>query len=150
MNATELRMAVNKKFAPRFAPDARLIYMRGRRPVVDERALKRLGFLLYARRTWPDVVLHAPRRKRLYLIQVVGACGPISPERRQELETMLSDSVVKRVYVSVFSDLKEYTRRARNIAWDTDAWIAAIPHHMIHHNGVEHLRPRRSSKRQAS
>jgi len=143
----QLHVAVIAQFAPRFAPPAKLLYSEdtaNRGFVMEAEELKRLGFPMDKRSKWPNVVLYWPRKKWLYLIEVAGSHGPISPKRYQELEALLSECPLKRKFVTVFGDFKEYSRHRRNLAWNTDAWIAEAPDHLIHYNGDKFIGPRQS------
>lgn len=144
-----LQVAVIEQFAPRFAPKAKLLYLgdaANKTLIMDNDELARLGLPADKHSKLPDVVLFVSRKKWLYLIEVVTSHGPVSPKRYQELEKILSKSVVSRVYVSVFPDFKEYLRHARNIAWETEIWIAEAPDHLIHYNGDKFIGPRRPSR----
>jgi hypothetical protein len=44
----------------------------------------------------------------------------------------------------VFPDFKEYLRHVRDIAWETEIWIAEAPDHLIHYNGDKFMGPRQS------
>ncbi len=148
----QLQVAVVEQFAPRFASGAKLLYMgdtANKTLIIDTDELKRLGFPVSKHGKLPDVVLYVPKRNWLYLIEVVTSHGPVSPKRHRELERMLSKSPFGRVYVSVFPDFKEYLRHARNIAWETEIWIAEAPDHLIHYNGDRFIVPRQSSTSKA-
>ena len=64
----------------------------------------------------PDVVLYDKKRKWLFLIEAVTSHGPVSPKRIVELEKMLKDCKVGKVYVSAFPDFKEFKKHTANIA----------------------------------
>jgi type II restriction enzyme len=74
----------------------------------------------------------------------------MSPKRYRELEALLAKSSASRIYVGVFPDFKEYLHHARDIAWETEIWIAEAPDHLIHYNGDKFMGPRQPSKRKAS
>ena len=95
----------------------------------------------------PDVVLFLAKKQWVFLIEVVTSHGPISPKRYKELEALLSKSKLGHVYVSVFPDFKEYLRHVRNIAWETEVWIAEAPDHLIHYNGDKFIGPYPTLKR---
>ncbi len=142
----QLQAAVIEQFAPRFAPNAKLLYLgdaANKSLMMDSEGLRRLGFTVDKHGKLPDIVLYIPKKEWLYLIEVVTSHGPVSPKRYQELENMLSKSHAARVYVSVFPDLKEYSRHSRQVAWETEVWIAEAPDHLIHFNGEKFLGPRR-------
>lgn len=90
----------------------------------------------------PDIVLFDKKRNWLFLIEAVTSHGPMSPKRLIELDEMLKDSNVGKIFVSAFPDLKEFRKHTSDLAWDTEVWIAEIPDHMIHFNGDKFLGPR--------
>ncbi len=143
----QLQVAVVEQFAPRFAPGARLLYLgdtANKSLLVDTEELARLGFPMDKHSKLPDVVLYVPKKRWLYLIEVVTSHGPVSPKRFQELEKVFKQSKIGRVYVSAFPDFKEYIRHARNVAWETEVWLAEAPDHLIHFNGEKFIGPRPS------
>lgn len=103
--------------------------------------LESLGVPPMAHEKLPDVVAYDEERKWLFLIEAVTSHGPVSPKRWQELENVLSDCKVGRVYVTAFPDRKEFRKNAADIAWETEVWIADNPEHMIHFNGDRFLGP---------
>lgn len=150
----QLQVAAIEEFAPRFAPGARLLYLGDAANKIlfyDTKALQRLGVPVDKHGKLPDIVLYSPKRKWLFLIEVVTSHGPVSPKRYRELETLLHKCPAGRVYVSVFPDFKEYLRHVHEIAWETEIWIGEVPDHLIHYNGDKFMGPRRppQSKRRA-
>jgi adenine-specific DNA-methyltransferase len=146
----QLQVAVVEQFGPRFAPGARLLYMgdtANKTLVMYSDVLKRLGFPVDKHSKLPDVILYLPKKKWLYLVEVVTSHGPVSPKRHRELESMLVSSSVGRIYVSAFPDLKEFKRHSDSIAWETEVWIAESPDHLVHWNGDKFLGPYHPSKR---
>lgn len=143
----QLQVAVVEQFAPRFAPGAKLLYLgdtANKSLLMDTRALRKLGYPVDKHGKLPDIVLYVPRTKTLFLVEAVTSHGPVSPKRKHELESQLSESTASRIYVSAFPNFKEYLRHAGDIAWETEIWIAEAPDHLIHYNGDKFLRPRRS------
>jgi adenine-specific DNA-methyltransferase len=143
----QLQAAVIEQFAPRFAPRAKLLYLgdaANKTLVMDADELARLGFPADKHSKLPDIVLYLPKKKWLFLIEAVTSHGPVSPKRHQELEKLLHECSAGRVYVSAFPDFKEYLRHCRNIAWETEVWIAEAPDHLIHYNGYTFSGPYKS------
>lgn len=89
----------------------------------------------------PDVVILDEKRGWLFLIEAVTSHGPMSPKRYIELEEVLKDCKVGKVYVTAFPDRAEFRKNAADIAWETEVWIADNPDHMIHFNGDRFLGP---------
>jgi len=63
----------------------------------------------------------------------------MSPKRVLELEGMFSPCSLGKVFVSAFADFVEFRKRLKEIAWETEVWIAEIPDHIIHYNGDKFL-----------
>ena len=146
----QLQVAVIEQFAPRFAPGAKLLYIGDtahKTLIMDSDGLAKAGFPADKHNKLPDIVLFLPKKDWLLFIEVVTAHGPVSPKRQRELETMLAHSSSERVYVSVFPDFKEYLRHARDIAWETEIWIAEAPDHLIYYNGDKFIGPPEPVKR---
>jgi type II restriction enzyme len=91
----------------------------------------------------PDVVLFDEARNWLFLIEAVTSHGPMSPKRVFEIEARLKGGKAGPVFVSAFPDMAEFRKHMKDIAWETEVWIAEIPDHMIHFNGDRFLGPRK-------
>lgn len=140
----ELQKAIVESFAPIFAPGARLLYLGDTAEKdlhVDAAALEALKIPVTKHGKLPDVVLHMPEKGWLLLIEAVTSHGPVSPKRKKELELVMKDCPLPRVYVSAFPDRDEYRRHMADIAWETEVWLADSPTHMIHYNGEKFLGP---------
>jgi hypothetical protein len=138
-------VAVIKEFAPRFAPGSVLLYVgdtANKDLFVDIPRLKKLGIPIDEHGKLPDIVLFDKKRNWMFLIEAVTSHGPVSPKRMIELEELLKNSNVGKIFVSAFPDLKEFRKYTSDLAWETEVWIAEIPDHMIHFNGDKFLGPR--------
>ncbi len=139
-----LQAAIIREFAPRFAPGASLLYLgdaANKTLHVERSVLERLGISLTKHGKLPDVLLYSETKGWLFLVEAVTSHGPVSPKRMRELEEALARCPLYRVYVSAFPDWRELKRHLHNIAWETEAWIAEMPDHMIHYNGEKFLGP---------
>jgi hypothetical protein len=56
---------------------------------------------------------------------------------------MCAGSPAARVYITAFLDKASFRKRAADIAWETEVWLAENPDHMIHFNGPKFLGPYR-------
>ncbi|NOH53255.1 restriction endonuclease [Vibrio coralliilyticus] len=108
---------------------------------LDSEYLNSIGVPPMSHDKLPDVVVYDEKRQWLFLIEAVTSHGPVSPKRWKELEDMLIECKVGRVYVTAFPDRKEFRKNAADIAWETEVWIADNPDHMIHFNGDRFLGP---------
>jgi type II restriction enzyme len=134
----ELQAQIINKFGPTFAPGSSVLYVGDTENKIvhlEGDLLKTLGFPVTQHDKLPDIVLYDAERNRLYLIEAVTSHGPVSHKRLMELETLLTNCGAKRIYVSAFPSFKEFGRHIRQIAWDTEVWLALNPEHLIHFNG---------------
>jgi len=134
----QLQAAVIEQFTPRFAPGASLLYLGDTADKIlylDADHLAAAGIPVTEHEKLPDIILQDTKRKRLLLIEVVTSHGPMTPKRVLELQAMLSSCTIPTVYLSAFPDFTEFRKHLKEIAWETEVWIAEIPDHMIHFNG---------------
>ena len=141
----EVQAAVVHEFAPRFAPGSKVLYLGDtakKNLYVDEKTLASLGIPITEHDKLPDIVLFDSKKRWLFLIEVVTSHGPMSPKRIVELEAMLKNCKVGKVFVTVFPNFTEFRKHTPEIAWETEVWLADIPDHMIHYNGDKFFGPR--------
>lgn len=139
-----VQKAIVEEFGPRFAPGASLLYIGDtakKNVIMDTQTLARLGFTANDHDKLPDVVLYDESRNWLFLIESVTSHGPMSPKRVFELQERLVESHAGLIYVTAFPDANEFRKHLKDIAWETEVWIAEIPEHMIHFNGDRFLGP---------
>ncbi|WP_165228378.1 BsuBI/PstI family type II restriction endonuclease [Aquisphaera insulae] len=139
-----LQVAVIEVFGPRFAAGAEILYLgdTARKHVIFEaELLAALGVPITDHDKLPDVILHDPSRRWLFLIEAVTSHGPVTPKRYIELESLLSRCPAGRVYVTAFLSVGDFRKYAADIAWETEVWIADSPDHMIHFDGSKFLGP---------
>ena len=143
-----VQKAIIEDFAPRFAGGSRLLYVGDtalKKLLMDSDSLRELGFLTDDHDKLPDVILYHPEKTWLYLIEAVTSHGPVTPKRILELEFMLKTCKAGIVYVSAFPNMAEFKKHAKNIAWETEVWLADMPDHLIHFNGDRFFGPRSRS-----
>ena len=139
-----LQIAVIREFGPRFAPGASLLYIgdTAKKHIhIETDALLDLRIPITEHDKLPDIILYWPDRNWLFLIEAVTSHGPVSPKRHREIEHVLQDCPVDRIYVTAFLNVKAFRKYAGDIAWETEVWIAETPDHMIHFNGPKFLGP---------
>lgn len=141
----EVQIAVIKEFGSRFAPGAELLYV-GDTAKKDlhrnDEKLKMLNIPIGKNSKLPDVIIYDSKKDWLYLIEAVTSHGPISPKRMLELEELLKNCKSGKIYVTAFPDMTEFKKHSKNIAWETEVWLADLPDHMIHFNGDRFIGPR--------
>lgn len=145
----ELQIVVIREFAPRFTPGSELLYVGDTAKkdlYIDHEKLEELGIAFDEHQKLPDVILFDRKRNWILLIEAVTSHGPISPKRFIELEKLFEPCKMGKVYITAFPDFKTFKRFSNDIAWETEAWLAEIPEHMIHFNGDKFLTPQNFAK----
>lgn len=140
-----LQKAVIEEYAPRFAKGARCLYLgdtQKRDLVKDVSTLVELGFDITLHDKMPDIVLYVPGKRWLYFIECVTSVGPMSPARLLEIQQMTKGVRAGKIYVTAFPSRKLYAKFFGDLAWETDAWIAPEPDHLVHMNGDRFMGPR--------
>ena len=90
----------------------------------------------------PAVIVHDEERNWLFLVEAVTSHGPMTPKRMVELEAMFAGCAAGLVFISAFPDRLEFRTHIREVAWDTEVWLADTPDHLVHFNGDRFLGPR--------
>lgn len=141
---SELIGAIVEQFAPRFLPDARLIYVgdTGNKTVYfDQKALAALGVEVDSHGKFPDVVFHYQEKNWLVLVESVTSHGPVDGKRHAELATLFSGFENGLVFVTAFPSRRVMAKYLPEISWETEVWCAEAPTHLIHFNGERFLGP---------
>jgi type II restriction enzyme len=108
---------------------------------VNQPQLAALQFFELAHDKLPDVVAYSKSKNWLYLIEAVTTANPIDELRRRTLSKLVERCPADAIYVTAFPDRATYRKFAKDIAWETEVWIADAPEHMIHFNGNKFLGP---------
>lgn len=133
-----------EKFCPRFVRQPRVLLLgdaSAEGELQDTAFLAELGLRLPERHKKPDVLVHDGDRNWLIVVEAVTSHGPINLKRRNELLDLLANSKAGLVLVTAFPDRTTFARFQKEIAWETDVWIADTPDHLIHFNGERFLGP---------
>ena len=141
----EVQVAIVKEFAERFAKGSQLIYFGDTQKkdlFYNNDILTKIGIPFDKHNKLPDIVIYDENKNWLYLIEAVTSHGPISPKRILELEKLLINSNVGKVYVTAFLEFADFKKFSKDIAWETEVWIVEFPDHMIHFNGDQFIGPR--------
>lgn len=141
----ELVKQILSEFLPRFTPGGRVVYLgdTGQKDLFfDREYLAALGVSkLDDHGKMPDVVVHFTAKNWLVLIEAVTSHGPVNPKRQEELRRLFGASTAGLVFVSTFLSKQDLGKYLRDIAWETDVWVADSPSHMLHFNGERFLGP---------
>lgn len=141
----KVQASIVEKFSPRFTNDGILLYLGDtakKNLYIDKITLSELKIPLDQHSKLPDVVIYDKIKNWLFLIEAVTSHGPITPKRILELEKLLVNCKLGKVYITAFPDMKEFKKHSSNIAWETEVWIMETPDHMIHFNGDKFIGPR--------
>lgn len=140
-----LQKAIIEEFAPRFAPNSQCLYVGdtiAKDLVKDVDKLKELGFEITLHDKMPDVVLYREDKNWIYFVESVTSVGPMDAKRIIELTEMTKSVTAGKIFVTAFWDFDTYKKFSKDLAWDTEVWLAEEPEHMIHLNGDRFLGPR--------
>lgn len=138
---------VIEDFCSRYTPGGQVLYLgdAGSKYVVDRReVLIEHGIEIDDHGKMPDLVIYLADRRWLVLIEAVTSHGPINPLRKDDLERLFRGSLGL-VLVTAFPSMAVFARFARDVAWETDVWVADNPTHLVHFNGQRFLGPYEAS-----
>lgn len=108
---------------------------------IDKAKLDEINFFKISHDKLPDVVAFSSEKNWLYLIEAVTTANPITELRRKILLQLTAGCTADVIFITAFPDRLTYRRFAKDIAWETEVWIAESPEHMIHFNGDKFLGP---------
>lgn len=135
MNKNESVRVMMSDFITHVAPNAGCLYLResdARLSSINGDKLKELGFDMAQDDKMPAVVLYRRDKDWLYLIESITTGGVIDEARLEELEALTKNVDKQKVFVTAFPNSQSFKDNMDRLAWDTVAWIADTPEHMIH------------------
>lgn len=136
--------AMVEEMLPRFAPGCQVVYIDDtdhKHGVIDAALMDELGISLKAREKAPDVIAWDANRGWLFLMEAASTHGPVDVTRKNELRDLFANQWDKAVLVSCFPDRKTMQKYLALLAWETEAWCADTPDHMMHFNGSRFMGP---------
>ena len=139
-----LQKAIIEEFLPLYGYGAEVLYVgdtTDKYLYLEQSKLDSLGFFKLDHGELPDVVAYSTDKNWLYLVEAVHSSGPISEIRLLELKKLAKGCKADIVYVTAFLDMSTFRSWARNIAWETEVWVADNPTHMIHFDGDKFMGP---------
>jgi len=132
-------------FCERFFPGGVILYVDDTGPKRKEEAIHylktTLDIVLDEHGKIPDVIVHDPNKNWIVLIEAVTSGGSIDAKRHKELNDLFKRPGIGIIFVTAFPDRKTLSKYLSNIAWETEAWVAESPSHLIHFNGERFLGP---------
>jgi BsuBI/PstI restriction endonuclease domain/BsuBI/PstI restriction endonuclease HTH domain len=136
--------AVIQQFLPRFGHEAIVLYVGDAEKKdlhIDRERLHELGCSELDHGELPDVIAYSEIKDWLFVIEAVHSFGPISNVRHDRLKALLHRGTAGTVFVTAFADRLSFRRWIKDIAWQTEVWIASEPEHIIHFDGERFLGP---------
>ena len=133
------------EFAERYTPGGKILYVGDtdeKFAYFDQKGLEDLGVHLESHGKMPDVIIHYTAKNWLILIEAVTSHGPIDGKRKDELERLFGSSRAGLAFVTAFLSRVAMLQYMKEIAWETEVWIAEYPTHLIHFNGERLLGPK--------
>jgi len=134
-----------EEFCPRFAPGGQVLYLGDakdhRYDIREDDAFARLGLAFDEHGKNPDLVVYDEQRGWLFLMEAVTSHGPIDFGRREHLKNLFATDKAGLVFVNCFPDRATMRKWLADLAWETEAWVADAPDHLIHLNGSRFLGP---------
>ncbi|MCK9418766.1 MAG: type II restriction endonuclease [Nitrospirae bacterium] len=127
-----------------YTPAGRVLYVSDTKEkwsYFDPNALRAIGVEIEEHGKMPDVVVHHVEKDWLVLIEAVTSHGPVNPKRRQELKELFAGAKIGLVFVTAFLERRAMIKYLNDISWETEAWFAESPTHLLHFNGKRFLGP---------
>ena len=140
----QIQKAVIEKFLPNFGNNSEVYYVgdtENKFLHLEKDKLQKIGFFKISHEKLPDVVAYSQNKNWTYLIEAVHSSGPIDEIRKRNLISLTKNLVSEIVFVTAFLDRATFRKFAKDIAWETEVWIADNPTHLIHFNGGKFLGP---------
>ena len=137
-----LQKLIIEQFLPRFGSDCEVFYIgdtSNKMLHIEKDELTQIGFFELSHDELPDIIAFSRKNNWLYLIEAVHSSGPMSEIRVLQLKKLLINCKVELIFVTAFLTKGVFRKWATDIAWETEAWIADNPNHLIHFNGHKFL-----------
>lgn len=139
-----LQKAIIEVFLPLFGFGAEVWYVGDTKDKflhLEREALESINFFTLEHEELPDVVAYSRCKNLLYLIEAYHSTGEWSEMRVRKFKRKLEEShcTANIVYFTAFENRDIFRLKAKDIAWETEVWIADNPEHLIHFNGQKFL-----------
>jgi len=139
-----VQKAVIENFLPIFGQGAEVLYVgdaEDKNLFHEKDRLLRLGLFELSHDKLPDVVAYSKSKGWLFLIEAVDTSNPITELRKATFDELTKSCKAEIIYVTAFLNRASFRKFSKDIAWETEVWIADNPEHMIHFNGDKFLGP---------
>lgn len=140
----DLQKAIIEVFLPLFGFGAEVLYVGDTKDKflhLEEAELKRIKFFTLAHEELPDVIAYSQEKNLLYLIEAYHSTGEWNEIRVRKVKRKLQESgcTANAVFFTAFENKNTFRQKAKDIAWETEVWIADSPEHLVHFNGYKFL-----------
>lgn len=140
----DLQKAIIESFLPLYGFGAEVLYVgdtENKYLHLEKEALEGINFFPLEHEELPDVVAYSKEKNLLYLIEAYHSTGEWSEIRVRKVKRKLEESkcTANVVFFTAFETKNIFKQKAKDIAWETEVWIADCPEHLIHFNGYKFL-----------
>lgn len=140
----DLQRAIIEVFLPLFGFGAEVLYIGDTKDKflhLEEAELKKIKFFNLEHEELPDVVAYSREKNLLYLIEAYHSTGEWNEIRVRKVKRKLEESgcIANVVFFTAFENKSVFKQKAKDIAWETEVWIADSPEHLVHFNGYKFL-----------
>ena len=133
-----------EEFCPRYAPGGQVLYIDDTDHTFrtkQEALLSSVGIEMPERGKAPDLIVWMEDKQWLFLMEACSTHGPIDVTRKHELLELFAPQQGNIVFVSCFPDRGVMRQYLVDLAWETEAWCASDPDHLIHLDGEKFMGP---------
>lgn len=139
-----LQKAVIEEFLPRYGQGCEILYVGDTADKFlykNELKLRKLNFFELNHGELPDIIAYSEEKNWVYLVEAVHSSGTISDVRLFELKQLTKECKADIIFITAFLNRKTFQKFVKELAWETEIWIAESPDHIIHFDGEKFLGP---------
>lgn len=132
------------EFCPRFTPGGEVLYLGdadAKWAYFHAAVFEQIGVTVGEHGKMPDLVVYQRDKNWLFLMEACSSHGPVDSTRHRELRQLFGGSTAGLIHVSCFPNRAVMRQYLADIAWESEAWCADNPDHMMHFNGCRFLGP---------
>lgn len=139
-----LQKAIIEVFLPLFGFGAEVLYVGDTKDKflhLEKAELEKIKFFTLEHEELPDVVAYSREKNLLYLIEAYHSTGEWDEIRVRKVKRKLEESgcTANIIFFTAFENKNIFKQKAKDIAWETEVWIADSPEHLVHFNGSKFL-----------
>ncbi len=107
----------------------------------NEMKLKEIGCFDLEHEELPDIIAYSEEKNLLFLIEAYHSTGEWNDVRVNKIKRKLKDygCIANIVFFTAFENKSAFRKKAKDIAWETEVWIADSPEHLVHFNGYKFM-----------